>query len=122
MKNKFVLICLLAVAITIRLALVPSSATCSDNNFHCEPQQLFPYSVMPEVMPGTKQLTLEGDISVIMMDGAHKFIELKIDESIGNRSKLWNSNLSSREAYELSVEPNRRRLMKYIGVEDKSEP
>src|SRR5206468_2809480 len=29
---------------------------------------------------------------------------------------------SSTKAYELSVEPNRKRFMKYIGVEDKTEP
>lgn len=77
---------------------------------------------MPEVLPGTKPLTWDGDLSAKMLDGAHKFIEEKINESIVNRLKLWNRDFSSQEAYELSVEPNRRRLMKYIGVEDKSEP
>jgi dienelactone hydrolase len=75
-----------------------------------------------EFMPSTKPLTLEGDLSEMIMDGAHKFIERKISESIGSRTKLWNRNLTSLEAYELSIEPNRRRLMKYIGVEDKNEP
>ena len=82
----------------------------------------FPYKNMPEVFPGTKLLTYKGDISAQMLDGAHKFIEQKIDESINNRSKLWNRNFNSRQAYELSVEPNRQRFMKYIGVEDKSAP
>jgi dienelactone hydrolase len=80
------------------------------------------FSKMPQVLPGTSQLTWEGDISAKMMDGAHKFIGEKIDESLINRYKLWNRNFSSREAYELSVEPNRKRFMKYIGVEDKSIP
>ncbi len=75
-----------------------------------------------DFMPGSKPLTLEGDLSVLMMDGAHKFIDGKINESIGNRAKYWNRNLTSPEAYELSVEPNRKRLMKYIGVEDKNDP
>ena len=80
------------------------------------------FSKMPQVLPGTKPLTWEGDMSAKMMDGAHKFIEDKIDESLLNRHKLWNRDFSSREAYELSVEPNRKRFMKYIGVEDKSTP
>ena len=38
------------------------------------------------------------------------------------RLKLWNRDFNSREAYEISVEPNRKRFIKYIGVEDKTEP
>src|SRR5438270_1922902 len=73
----------------------------------------FPYRVLPEVLPGTKVLTWEGDLSVKMLDGAHKFIEEKINEAISNRPKLWNRNFSSVRAYEQSVEGNRRRFMKY---------
>ena len=82
----------------------------------------FPYKNMPEVLAGTKPLTWDGDLSDKMLDGAHKFIEEKINESIVNRLKLWNRDFSSREAYEPSVEPNRKRFMKCIGVEDKTEP
>ncbi|MBL7699777.1 MAG: dienelactone hydrolase family protein [Chitinophagaceae bacterium] len=82
----------------------------------------FLYSKMPDVFPGSRQLTLEGDLSVIMLDGAHKFIERKIDESINARQQLWKRDLSSADAYEKSVEPNRTHFTKYIGVVDKSEP
>src|ERR1044072_4039138 len=67
----------------------------------------FPYKKMPDVFPGTKLLSYKGDISAQMLDGAHKFIEQKIDESINNRSKLWNRDFTSQQTYELSVEPNR---------------
>src|SRR5258706_14378596 len=70
----------------------------------------FPYKNMPEVFPGTKPLTYEGDLSAKMLDGAHKFIEQKIDESINNRLKFWNRNFTSQQAYELSIEPNRKRF------------
>lgn len=82
----------------------------------------FPYRNMPEVLPGSKPLTWDGDLSVKMLDGAHKFIEEKIHESISNRLKLWTRDLRSPAAYEKSVEPNRKRFMQYIGVEDKSKP
>lgn len=82
----------------------------------------FPYKEMPEVLPGTKPLIWDGDLSVRMLDGAHKFIEEKINESIGNRLKSWNRDFSSKEAYELSVEPNRKRFIKCIGIEDRTEP
>ena len=82
----------------------------------------FPYQIMPDVLPGTKKLTWQGDLSVRMLDNAHQFIETKIDESVANRLKLWNRDLSSAAAYENSVEPNRQRFMQYIGVEDKRKP
>ena len=82
---------------------------------------IFTYEKMPEVLPGTKLLGAENDLSVKMLDGAHKFIEEKINESVANRLKLWHRDLTSQEAYEKSVDPNRRRFMKYIGVEDKAE-
>src|SRR4030095_6324757 len=79
------------------------------------------FQVKPDVLPGTKLLTWNGDLSVKMLDGAHKFIEKKIDESIVNRSKFWNRNFDSKEGYEQSVDPNRKRFIKYIGVENKTD-
>jgi len=54
-----------------------------------------------------------------MMDGAHRFVERKIDDSIESRPKYWKRDFSSRQAYEASVEPNRQRFMKSIGVVDR---
>ena len=51
-------------------------------------------------LPGTRQLTEDGDLSRQMLDGAHRFAERKIDESIKARAKHWNRDSSSREAYE----------------------
>lgn len=81
-----------------------------------------PYATMPMVMPGTKQLTWEGDLSARMLDGAHKLIEAKIDASASSRTKLWSRDFSSVDAYEKSIEPNRKRFQQYIGVEDKMVP
>lgn len=82
----------------------------------------FPYNTLPDVMPGTNALVYKGPIPSFLMNGAHKFIETKIDESVSLRSSLWKRNFSSPQAYEQSVEPNRRRLMKYTGIEDKTQP
>src|SRR5690349_24011253 len=68
----------------------------------------FPYRNMPEVYPSTKKLTLNGDLSVVMLDGAHRFIENKIAASVADRAKLWKRDLSSPQAYENSVEENRK--------------
>lgn len=83
------------------------------------------YDSIPGILPGTKALTLEltpGEVSVNMLNGAHRLIDKKINESVASRSALWNRNFASREAYELSVEPNRKQFMQYIGVVDKNIP
>jgi dienelactone hydrolase len=85
----------------------------------------FNFNGMPEVLPGTKKLEGDlspGELSAKLLDGAHKFIDGKINESRTSRSKFWDRDFSSRQAYELSVEPNRRQFMNYIGVEDKNKP
>jgi dienelactone hydrolase len=113
MKNKISLICAIMLS-----SIGKGQVTQPVNN----KDATFTYDKMPEVLPGTKPLSMEGDLSIKMLEGAHKFIEKKIDESVANRLKLWNRDLTSKEAYEKSVEPNRRRFMKYIGVEDKTQP
>lgn len=84
--------------------------------------EIVSFAKMPDVLPQTQRLKWEGDLSVRMMDGAHKFIEEKINETLPKRSKYWNRNFSSPSAYESSVEPNRKRFMKCIGVPDSNEP
>jgi dienelactone hydrolase len=113
MKNK---ISLIATIIFFIMGGLKAQSKTDSNDIN------FPYKNMPEVFPGTKLLTYHGDISSKMLDGAHKFIEQKILESVSSRSKFLNRNFTSQQAYELSVEPNRKRFMKYIGVEDKSVP
>jgi len=82
----------------------------------------YPFDKMPAVLPGTTPLTWNVDISAKLLDDAHVFIERKIAESINGRPGFWHRNYSSRSAYEASVQPNRQRLIKYIGVEDKQAP
>ncbi len=74
------------------------------------------------ILPGTQPLTWEGDLSQRMMEGAHLFVERKIAESVQTRSKYWSRDLSSGPAYEKSVEPNRERFKKIIGVVDSRAP
>ena len=71
-----------------------------------------------EALPGTQPLTWADDLSVKMMDGAHRYVELKIDESLRTRQRHWNRDMSTREAYEKSIHPNRGRFMEKIGVVD----
>ena len=73
MKGKISLICII-IFCAIGSVEAQSPANNADVNF--------PYKNMPEILPGTKPLTWDGDLSAKMLDGAHKFIEEKINESI----------------------------------------
>jgi dienelactone hydrolase len=73
-------------------------------------------------LPGTQALTWEGDLSERMMDGAHRFVERKIEQSIQSRPQYWKRDFASRSLYERSVEPNRQRFTKIIGVVDRRVP
>lgn len=82
----------------------------------------YEFSAMPPVMPGTNPLTWEGDMSARMLDEAHVFIDKKLAEAAGQRAKHWQRDFGSKASYQASVEPNRKRLMASLGVEDRSEP
>ncbi|SVD91077.1 uncharacterized protein METZ01_LOCUS443931, partial [marine metagenome] len=42
-----------------------------------------------EVLPGTKPLTLEGDLAERMLEGAHRFLDRKLAETLVRRSNHW---------------------------------
>jgi dienelactone hydrolase len=69
-------------------------------------------------LPDTRPLTLEGDLTEMLMDGAHKFVERKIRESVTARQRHWKRDFSSPAAYEQSVAANRQRFLEKIGVVD----
>jgi dienelactone hydrolase len=73
-------------------------------------------------LPGTKPLTWQDDLSEMMMDGAHRFVQRKIAESVAQRKQFWRRDFSSREAYEKSVEPNRKYFRHIIGAVDERVP
>src|SRR5438874_11567098 len=76
-----------------------------------------------ETLPQTKPLDWEeSDLSSRMMDGAHRFIERKIAESVAKRRQFWARDFSSPAAYTKSVEPNRVRFQTIIGAVDQRVP
>lgn len=112
MKSKVLFICI-AILFTISYSSAQELVKTTS--------QKYSYKNMPGVLPGTKPLTTQGDLSIKMLDGAHKLIEERINESLLNREKFWNRNFTSVQAYEQSIEPNRKRFMKSIGIEDKNQ-
>ncbi len=73
----------------------------------------------PEALPQTQPLDwAESDLSTRLMDGAHRYIERKIEEAVAKRSRFWQRDFSSPEAYAKSVQPNRARLQTLLGAVD----
>jgi dienelactone hydrolase len=66
----------------------------------------------------TQPLTLEGDISSLMIAGVDRFLLRELDFSIERRSILWRRDFTSADAYQTSIEPNRQRFAKMIGLRD----
>ncbi len=69
-------------------------------------------------LPGTQLLTMEGDIASTLVEGVDRFLLRKIKESVKNRENHWKRDFSSTKAYEASIEPNRIRLKKILGLVD----
>ncbi|HEX5106777.1 MAG TPA: dienelactone hydrolase family protein, partial [Pirellulaceae bacterium] len=61
---------------------------------------------------------MEGDLAAQMVAGIDKFLLREIDLSVERRAKYWKRDFSSPEAYNKSIEPNRQRLAKILGVVD----
>ena len=76
----------------------------------------------PEQLAGTGSLTWSGPLDVRQREGCHRFIERKIEESLETRKQYWSRDISSAEAYSRSVQPNRERFKRLIGVVDERLP
>jgi dienelactone hydrolase len=69
-------------------------------------------------IPGTEPLTLEGDIASDLVAGVDRFLIGELEKSVQRRRRHWNYDSSSAEAYNESIEPNRKRLAHIIGARD----
>lgn len=76
-----------------------------------------------EYLPETRPIEwTEADLSGRLMDGAHRFAERKIAESLGKRSAFWARDFSSPEAYAQSIQSNRAHFTTLIGAVDTRPP
>src|SRR5687767_9587995 len=72
-----------------------------------------------EPFPGTALLTMQGDLSAQMIAGIGRFLESETVVAAQERGSFWKPNLTGdRATYEKSVQPNRERLARMIGVID----
>jgi dienelactone hydrolase len=73
-------------------------------------------------LPGTKPLTTKTDIASDLVDGVDRFLLKEIAKSVEGRARHWKRDFSSPEAYNRSIEPNRKRLAHILGVRDPRVP
>jgi dienelactone hydrolase len=73
-------------------------------------------------LPDTKPLTMQGDIAMQLVEGVDKFLLREIDKSVERRARHWKRDFSSPEAYNKSIEPNRKRLAHILGIRDPRVP
>ncbi len=76
------------------------------------------FSQSAEPLAGTKQLTMEGDLSEQMVAGISKFFDRELVSSVEGRARFWKPDFSTRATYNQSVQPNRERFARIIGAVD----
>lgn len=69
-------------------------------------------------LPGTKPLMMEGDIASQLVEGVDRFLLRKLEESVQQRERHWKRDFTSADAYNQSIEPNRKRLAHILGVRE----
>ncbi len=74
-------------------------------------------------LPGTKPLTMTGDVASQMVEGVDKFLLREIAGSSRRRDSAWKAvDVSSPEKHQKSLAPKRQRLAHVLGVRDPRVP
>ena len=91
---------------------------------HRRPAAILHVTVLPAALPlpGTKPLTMTGDIADAMVAGVDRFLLRQTEQSTARRAAYWKRDFRSAAAYNASVEPNRKRLAHILGVRDPRVP
>lgn len=77
------------------------------------------YAQSPE---GTTPLSGDADLASEMVAGIDRFLLKKIGQAAAQRQAFWQYDTSSVEAWQRSIEPNRERLARILGVTDTRVP
>jgi dienelactone hydrolase len=70
-----------------------------------------------EPLPGTKPLTMQGDLATQMVDGIRAYFLKETEKAAAAREARWKRDLGSELLFERSVEQNRQKLAYLIGSE-----
>lgn len=67
-------------------------------------------------LPGTERLEMTGDLSLQLVEANDRFLDERLAAAARDRSKRWQPDPASAEAYAASVAPHRERLAKLLGI------
>ncbi len=70
------------------------------------------------VLPSTGPLETSQDLAAEMVEGIHRFLDRATRSAASDRDRKWSPDFSSADAYQRSVEANRKRLATILGVVD----
>ena len=73
-------------------------------------------------LPNTQSLEDRDDLAVKMVAGIDKYLTRELAASPDERKQHWKPDFSSPAAYAKSVEPNRQRLKRTLGIVDPRVP
>lgn len=76
----------------------------------------------PAQLAGTRPLEGSEDLSAAMRAALRSFYQRQIDASVTGRAARWQRDFSSLAAYQSSLEPNRNRLRRIIGLVETRPP
>jgi cephalosporin-C deacetylase-like acetyl esterase len=83
---------------------------------------VLPSAGFAQELPGTKPLTAKGDLAKVMVEGIHRYLDKLTQDHVPKRTASWKPNYSSAQAYAKSLEPQRQRLRRILGVIDERLP
>src|SRR5882757_1135096 len=72
----------------------------------------------PPALPGTLPLFGQDDLAKRMVEGIHAYLDRELADSPARRAVEWHRDFSDAARYAASVEPNRERLRRMIGLKD----
>jgi dienelactone hydrolase len=83
---------------------------------------LLPAISFAQALPGTKPLEGKDDLAKVMVEGIDRYLTKATEQAAKERAKHWKPDFSSVQAFDQSVQPNRARFRKMIGVIDERVP
>ncbi|MBM3458542.1 MAG: hypothetical protein FJX77_08435, partial [Armatimonadetes bacterium] len=102
------------VTLPLLLAILPLLATAAGTTQAAEE---------PSPLPGTVPLKdPPPDLAMAMVDGIGRYLDRELAASVAGRAARWKRDFSSTAAYEASVAPNRERLRRILGAQDRRVP
>src|SRR5262245_43342014 len=79
---------------------------------------VFVVSASAEPLSGTQPLEDKDDLATKMVAGIDAYLMRELAASVEKRKHYWKPDYSSPEAYTKSIEPNRKRLKRILGMVD----